>query len=290
MTIEHLDISSFLNTWEQYPGLIPVSINNEQVIWQDVGKYHFYEGFFHKSLNNLAAIRKGQAATFSTDIDVLQQSKITESSLTPTGFIFHMGRCGSTLLTKVLGSSSQNHIISEAAPLNHIFSVFTKKGTAQPTEEHTTLYKNLLLALARKRVDTHENCFVKFSSYNVHFARFIRSVFPDVPSVFITRDTEAVVSSFEKKQSAWMHETHFPEIKKVYQLQGDELPQIINGFTKEAKNASLKQIDYKELKPENIMHICSRFNYTPDESDLDKMKKQFSYDSKVEFNKQQFER
>lgn len=291
MTIEDLDISSFFSLWEQYPGLIPVSINKDKVIWQDVGRYHFYEGFFHKSLNNLVALSKRPTIAFSTGIEVLQYDKLTEESLIPSGFIFHIGRCGSTILTKVLGSTRENHIVSEAVPLNLVFSILTNNGTItlDPTKENQAIYKNLLLALARKRVDTHQNFFVKFSSYNVYFIEFIQTVFPNVPVVFITRDTEAVVASFQRKPSAWMHENYFTEIRKVFGIQEDELPGIIEGFKKQAKKALIQQIDYNMLKPENLLHICSQFNYTPRGSDIIRMQNQFLYDSKVEFNKKQFE-
>ncbi|HEY9177128.1 MAG TPA: hypothetical protein VIN07_05535 [Flavipsychrobacter sp.] len=290
--IQHLKISSFFAVWQQYPGLIPVSLRDGVVIWQDVSTYHFYEGFFHKSLNNLKMLRKEAATTFSTDIGILKDDRFAEESLPLSGFIFHTGRCGSTLLTKVLACSRDNHIISEAQPLNMIFSLFANGGSVgfESTLENRTIYKNLLLSLARKRLNTHQRCFVKFSSYNIHFSRFIQTVFPEVPAIFITRDTYEVVASFQKKPAAWMDESNFLEIKNVYGLPGNNLEEIVTGFKKEADRACIKQVSNKELKPENIAHICSQFNYTPESADIGKMKQQFLYDSKVEFNKKQFER
>lgn len=290
--VQHLNISSFFSVWSQYQGLIPVSIDGDKVVWQDVSKYHFYEGFFYKSLNNLALVRKGSVKKYSTDIELLKDDRIVENSLPIAGFVFHMGRCGSTLLTKVLGSSRDNHIISEAYPLNKIFTVFTNYGASNVDAklENYTIYKNLLLALARKRVDTHERCFVKFSSYNIHFIEFIQTVFPDVPTIFVTRDVTDVVSSFNKKPSAWMQEDNLNEIKTVFGLQGTEIGEVVMGFEEIAKNASIKMLDYNELKPENILDICSLFNYIPKNPDLDKMRQQFLFDSKVEFNKKQFKR
>lgn len=290
--IQHLNISSFYTVWGQHPGLIPVLVKDGIVIWQDVSTYHFYEGFFHKSLHNLKMLRKGPAVTFSTDMAILKDDRFAEESLGLSGFIFHTGRCGSTLLTKVLASSRNNHIISEAQPLNKIFALLTKGGdiAVESNPEHKIIYRNLLLALARKRLNTHQRCFVKFSSYNIHFAGFIQTIFPEVPAVFITRDTSEVVDSFKKRPPAWMEESNFLEIKRVYGLQGDNLEEVVAGFKNESDRLLIKQLSSGELKPENIAHICRRFNYTPESADIDNMKRQFLYDSKVEFNKKQFER
>lgn len=290
--IQHLNISSFFAVWKQYPGLIPVSVKDGMVQWQDVSTYHFYEGFFHKSLNNLKMLRKEAAITFSTDIGILKDDRFAEESLGLSGFIFHTGRCGSTLLTKVLASSRDNHIISEARPLNEIFSHFTNDGaiSVESTYENKTIYRNLLLALARKRLNTHQRCFVKFSSHNIYFARFIQSVFPDVPAIFITRDTSEVVASFKRRPPSWMDESNLWELKNVYGLQGNNLEEIVAGFKKEADRVLIKQLSNKELKPENIAHICNYFNYIPKSADMDNMKQQFLYDSKVEFNRKRFER
>lgn len=290
--IQNISTSSFFNVWKQYPGLIPVSVNERKVVWQHVSTYHFYEGFFHKSLNNLAMLRRATPTTFCTDVDVLMDDRLGEESLTLSGFIFHTGRCGSTLLTKVLASSRSNHIISEAQPLNNIFSLFANAGTisVESTHEHKTLYKNLLLALARKRLNTHQRCFVKFSSYNIHFVEFIQRTFPDVPAIYITRDMEQVVASFQKKPPGWMDKSNLWELKNVYGLLGNNLEEIVAGFKKEADRVLIKQLSNKELKPENIAHICNYFNYTPESADMDNMKQQFLYDSKVEFNRKQFVR
>ena len=287
---QELDISSFFSKRKQCPGFIPVSISENRVIWQDVSTYHFYEGFFHKSLNNFEMLRRAPASRFSTDITLLNDYRVAEGCLPISGFVFHTGRCGSTLLTKILGSSRTNHIISEAQPLNKIFSLFANEtGAIELKSENKTIYKHLLLALARKRLDTHQRCFVKFSSYNIHFVEFIQNVFPEVPAIFITRDTLEVVASFKKKPSAWMDENNFHEIRNVYGLPSDKPEEIVAGFKKEARRQGIRQLDSKELKPEKITHICSLFNYTPESADLEKMKQQFLYDSKVEFNKKKFE-
>src|SRR5690606_2463946 len=44
-------------------------------------------------------------------------SHVKESNLTPSGFIFHVSRCGSTLVSNALRSSG-NSVLSEAQPLS----------------------------------------------------------------------------------------------------------------------------------------------------------------------------
>ncbi len=288
MVDKHLDIGDFMRVWAKMPGLIPVSIQKGKVVWKDVGRYHFYEGFFHKSLNTLSLLTN--VPEYTTDLSILLNSSLSKEGIQPTGFIFHAGRCGSTLLAKVLASSRNNHLISEAEPLNKIFFHFTNDGSKkfELDDEKVLMYKNLLLALSRKRVETHSRCFVKFSSYNIHFFNFINKAFPLVPKIFISRDTDEIVASFQKKPAAWMHEENYSVVKEVFKLQGSDIKGIVEGFKLEAEG--LNRLDYKELTQTNIKRVCNYFDYVPNEMDLSRMQKQFSYDSKIEFNKKQFER
>jgi hypothetical protein len=276
-------------------GLIPISIDihTKQILWQDLGTYHFYEGFFDKSLDTFNLLNKTEPDTYITPVEVLSNENIVENAIYPTGFIFHAGRCRSTLLAKALGRSRKNLIISEAQPLNQVWEVFTDGTISQleVNEPNKKLYKALILSLTRKRLFSHQYAFIKFTSFNIRFFNFIHSVFPDVPAIFITRDVNEIINSFEQKLPAWMKMKNPDQMALLTGSATSNLSIIINGFLNSANEIppeKLNQLDYKGINPENLANLLSYFQASYEQEEMNLMKSQFLFDSKVEFNQRPF--
>jgi hypothetical protein len=283
----HLSQNELINALKDHQGLIPVGIGSDRTLWMDLGEYHFYEGFFHRSLDVFHALKKGKVFSFTTDITVLEDQRILTEYIYPSGFIFHAGRCGSTVLAKVLARSTGNLVISEAGPHNLIWRSLGKNTGTVPeiNEGNKAIYRNLVLAMARKRVKEHRNHFIKFTSYNIHFFDFIRAVFPEVPAIFLTRD---VVSSFAARPPAWLTQPD-PYIRGILAGAGSTIgiKEAVEGFFEKAEG-KLPHMDYELLVPENLRDILAHFNLYPGEKELNLMRSQFLYDSKAEFNRKKF--
>lgn len=293
--MEHLSKEQLRVALQRYRGLIPVSIlvAEEKILWLDMEQYHFYEGFFHKSLDMFRALKQGRAVSFLTDTGVLEEEGILEEFIYPQGFIFHAGRCGSTMLAKALARPQENLVISEARPHNSIWKILTREGRV-PLEmngKNMTIYRNLLLAMARRRRSAHKRFFIKFTSFNIRFFDFIHSVFPDVPALFLKRDIPAILASWEKSLPGWLERDNPRALQMLTGSDTPDLKAIIEGFMQKAEAypaAMLKHIGYEMLKPAHLGLILSYMNYEPNAAQLALMQSQFSYDSKVEFNRKRF--
>lgn len=77
----------------------------------------------------------------------------------PTGFIFHISRCGSTLLANALKTANQVLVVSEPRPVT----------------------ETLLLRLPSGGADEPEKLVIKFTSINILAMRQMRTWWPDVP-------------------------------------------------------------------------------------------------------------
>lgn len=278
-----------------HKGLMPVAIiaDGNEILWRDMENYHFYEGFFHRSLNTFMALKGGSIKQFVTDVSALKHKGIIGNSLYPTGFIFHAGRCGSTSLAKVLARSRQNLVISESGPLNRIWQSFTSTGDEAPlpSAENLEIYRSLILAQGRKRVKTHQRYFIKFTSFNILFFDFIRAAFPDVPCIFLTRPITEILNSWEKRPPGWL-DTQSPWMMKLLaENTGAGLKEIIEGFFRVASGkdqALLKHTNYRDLTQEGLPGILAQFGVFPKADELALMASQFHFDSKTEFNKKVF--
>jgi len=274
-------------------GVIPVDIDleNERLIWMNVGDYHFSESFFFVSIERL---RNTKLHSFSSDLSVLDSDKLIEDTLYPSGFIFHMGRCGSTLLSKALAKSEGHLVISEAPPHFLIWSIWNEdwENPFVYTEEHLRKYKNLILAMGRKRRSGYEAHFIKFTTFNIMYIDFIRRVFPDVPVIFLYRDPAEVMVAFSEQGPGWQR---FKDSAFGAFVAGCSLNQVkamsaqsfhehfLYQFMSAALQASSRGMifmNYKELTPNNLPLILKIFNRRASDEELNRMKEQFEFHAK----------
>lgn len=293
--IQQLSTDALVQKLLLHKGLIPTSVleNGTQLLWQDLENYHFYEGFFHKSLQTFAALKGGNVQQFITDISVLKNQNMVTDSIYPTGFIFHAGRCGSTALAKALGRSRQNLVISEGDQINHIWQTLTQNGSIplQPTADNLAMYRAMVLATGRKRVKTHHRYFIKFSSFNILLFDFIQAAFPDVPCVFLKRPVSEIITSWQGRLPGWLG-THEPWLMELLaEKNGAGLSDIVTEFIGSASKkapSSLQHIDYRHITAAHLPQILAHFKVFPEADELKLMASQFKFDAKTEFNKKLF--
>ncbi|MBS1522338.1 MAG: hypothetical protein JST50_15160 [Bacteroidetes bacterium] len=266
-----------------------IDVQENKIKWLDFEQYHFYEGFFHKSINLFFALKKEQVDYVVTELDILLDDRVSEGCLYPTGFIFHAGRSGSTLLVKVLSRSGKNHIISEAEPLNSIWQYFAANKLTD--SDKRKIFTNLVLTLGRSD-NRHKNYFIKFTSFNILFFQFIHHAFPDVAAIFMRRDIDEILKSFGKKLPGWLQSENASFLKTIATIITDDPRTMIQCFFEEASKYSpeiLMPVEYKNLNSDLLPIILHHFNVKANESQLNQMQKQFLFDSKVEFNQKKFD-
>ena len=115
--------------------------------------------------------------------------------LQPTGFIFHMSRCGSTLLSQMLGVLPQNLIVAESDAISYYLYYCLEGKVAFSAHD----FRLLLNSFGQTFTGQESSFFVKFTSWNLVFLEEILTTYPEVPWIFMTRDPlEVLVSNFRK--------------------------------------------------------------------------------------------
>ncbi|MFC9767994.1 sulfotransferase [Rhodococcus jostii] len=125
----------------------------------------------------------------------------------PAALVFHVGRCGSTLLCNLLASVDGWVTLKEPEFVNGALLRLAAEADPIRRERLGTLVALLLRSLAhgvRIRADGRERaCIVKFTSWNVLLAdEFIRRLDP-IPLVVLTRDPWATVASLLHEPPHW---------------------------------------------------------------------------------------
>lgn len=306
----HLRPDQAIAMIEQYKGIIPITVlpsdeYKDKVVWLDVADYQFTEWKFRYSIKQLTTTSQSMATRFTTDIDFLSRDDMLTDSLYPTGFIFHMSRCGSTLLAKALASSPQHLVMSEPTPLHEgLWQYLTKEWQqpVAPTTENLTLVKNLILAMGRRRTAYHSAYFIKFRSWNVIFFDLIMQAFPDVPCLFLYRNpTEVLVSALHKLATGLFRFKDTPAAAfmtgystAVTQEMSNQryLRSLYAQYFLSVLNSSYQNIvylNYNQLTKQNLAKILQdSFYYTPPSDQLTLMQGQFDYYSKDDTNSTTF--
>jgi hypothetical protein len=287
-------------------GLIPVEIdvNKRDLIWRDLGGFHNYEGFFRTSLKTFAQLRSlGPAANqddLHTDIDVLESTEILTENIYPSAFIFHAGRTGSTLLSKSLARSRSNLVFGEADIHNLIWGIFSNNWQSAPVfgEREKRQYKNLILAMGRRRLDFYKNHIIKFTSTNILQFNLIKSVFPDVPALFIYREPSAILRSFIRNAPAWASAKTGP--LKTFEGAFDPVQSQLEFYQRtislffsaamDTASPGLRFLNYDQLIASNLPVILGALKISAEGNAIKQMQDQFEYDSKSEYKLRPHER
>jgi hypothetical protein len=266
------------------PGLIPVELDTvgRTIVWLDLNGFHCQEGFFRDSLATYSALRRGNPWRCASDLDLLLSPALTAGCVSPTAFIFHAGRCGSTLLSRAIARSTNHLVFSEAAPHNQIW-----RNTSGANDSCLSMYRNLLLLMARPRLPSYRAHIVKFTSFNIVQFDFIRAAFPGVPALFLFRSPEQILSSYRRETPQWMGKDlgvgkvwHTPETAV-----GDFFRQALS-----IRDPDFRYLDYKDLTPESLPGILRFFHLDPSASELTAMLAEFQWDAKSGNRQQPFSR
>jgi hypothetical protein len=256
--------------------------------WCYLGEFRLTEPFFEDSLRRAFRQSPGSASWRQTPADVLIERTGTHPGIGPDGFIFHMSRCGSTLIAQMLAASKRNVVISEAPPV-HSALYAEELLPAISDEKKIALLRGVIHALGQTREGGEQRYFVKLDCWHALDLGLVRRAFPDVPWVFVYRDPVEVLASQARVPAAWtvpgMVTMHGIDLSPVeYATNRMEyaariLARICESALVHVADGGLP-VNYADL-PDAVFHrIASHFGCTWDEDEAGVMRKASRLDAK----------
>ncbi len=297
-TDREVPIKDALSRIAETPGMVPVAIDHRDgghVLWADLGDHPFREWQYLFTVKHLAENGLvGEA--FRTGFDILQDDRVVNGGIRLRGFVFHISRCGSTLVAKALARSDTHVVITQGSPLQRGFWATLTDDWRQPldtTPEALAMFRNLVQAMTRPRRPQQDTAFIKFISWNVLYADFIAAAYPDVPALFLYRDPVEVIASVMNETTAVLHakgtrEAEFLTGKSIDDtLAMGDVAYLAECYARyfETVGASsmsnLSWLNYADLKAERFADIVTRgLAFEPERSVLNDMLEQFQFHSK----------
>lgn len=305
----HLGADEAVDRIRAANGLVPVAIDPEtesggggRVLWADIGDHPFREWQFMYTIQSLA--RSGQIGeAFTTDFSILQDDRILADPIGPSGFVFHISRCGSTLTAKALARSPRHVVINQGGPLQRGFWAtitgdFARE--AEPSPQNLKALRNLVLAMTRRRRPEQTHSFVKFISWNTLYMDFVAQAFPQVPALFLYRDPVEVIASVlrettailwakGKRQAGFLTGLDWRETAQM-----DDVTYLAICFARylqlaERAPCGVSLVNYIDINPENFPVMLTKgLHFDPGEDEFALMVEQFRFHSKDDTDSQKF--
>jgi hypothetical protein len=174
-----------------------------RIEWLDMRGVTLSEPFFHETVNR---VRQQVGGGTFTDLDGLIQFEQLSTGLTPSGFVFHCSRSGSTVVTNALKNLDRSLVISEPYVVDKLIGrFFTDANETAKELLYSLLIRAAVNALGQRRAGDEENFFVKFAACSVLQVSRIRRIWPNVPILFLYRDPLEVIVSNLENPPEWLN-------------------------------------------------------------------------------------
>lgn len=169
-------------------GWIPIKLYPEDdglmCRWLYVGNKDFTEPFFDETIAACRSLpENGHLKRSMSSTDVLAGWVKDTDVIEPTAFIFHISRCGSTLISQMLGKQPANIILSEVPFFDDLLRYGTKDDCMPAILPQL---KAAIGLYGTQRNKNKQQLFIKTDSWHIHFYKELRALYPTVPFFFCT--------------------------------------------------------------------------------------------------------
>ncbi|WP_343572888.1 hypothetical protein [Mycobacterium sp.] len=255
--------------------------------WADLCAERFVDPFFDQTVARWAGgpqarplVRTGLDALLALD---------SEPALDPAGMIYHVSRCGSTLVSRLLSTVPGVVVVAEPSPLNALL------GLDPARVDNVTLVRVVRLlvrALGRRRHGDEQQLVLKCTSWNIRRQEILTAAFPDTPWVWVQRDPAEVVASLLANPPGWLGH-HVPPLQTALRFGIDpvDVPTMPRAeFAARALGAMLSSasagparrlcIDHSELPAAVWQRVAPHFGIAIDAAALERIREQARFYSK----------
>jgi hypothetical protein len=192
---------ALLSDW--VPGRVYWRGADPWVDWCYLGERRFTDPFFEQTIGNCLCEPFRALFRHQTPLEMLAMLEIAQPGLRPAGFIFHMSRCGSTLVSRLLAGFDRHIVISEAGPLDFVLRASRTDGS--PVGEERLAWVRGMLSVLGRPVHTGESqFFIKLDSWHTLLLPLLLDAFPETPWIFLYRDPVEVMVSHQRRRGIQM--------------------------------------------------------------------------------------
>lgn len=266
------------STWTP-PGFLPIRVDESGFVdWTWFGPQPLTEPFYEGSIRRALHRPFNRIFRWRTRLDDVADAAHQHAALAPDGFIFHMSRCGSTLVSQMLAQNGRNIVVSEAAPID----AAVQTGRAE-------VLRAMVRAFGRPRSGREQRFFIKLDSWHALALPLFARAFPETPWIFLYRDPLEVMVSHQREPGAQM----VPQLvtPSIYGIDGPNIPgpdytaRVLNRICTAAAEALASSrglaVNYRDLPDAVERLILPHFGLIPDAAERTAMRAVCRFDAKT---------
>jgi hypothetical protein len=287
---------------EYIPYAVDFGKDAVSVQWTGTKGLNLSKPFFRQTIDDLhahSALRRKQST-----LEYLEQIALVHR---PHGLIFHVSRCGSTVLSNILQSLERCVVLSEPQPLTAMTLPY-KESLWHISSDHwerkripycQAMFNALVGGFAASGADRF---YIKFASWSLLMLDEILKVWPGVPWLLIFRDPLEVMVSNLRDKAGWVGLRNNPEIaemvtgidrQEIMSISIAEFSSRILGQFFERGLHNLRQSNgmpfpYTRLSVRNIMHVLSFLGVPENRINAEAIRNGLTYYSKDPTGQQKF--
>ena len=179
-----------------------------EVLWSRLGVQRFDDPFFTQTVATALEKPLARLLQRTTSLDELVAAAEREPAVEPAGFIFHVSRCGSTLVAQMFARLPRIISISEARPLMTV-----SDDPRLSHDDRARVFRALIRLYSRKVTGDEIASVFKFGLRETFAWRAITEIYPHVPRIVLHRDPiEVLVSNIAQPSEAAIPGNLAPEI------------------------------------------------------------------------------
>ena len=274
------------------PSAIVATSAGPAVDWAHFADLRLTDPFFaetihtarRRPLNNLLRVR--------TPLAELGTAMPPGERRMPDALIFHMSRCGSTLVSQMLAAAPGNVVVSEAPPFDSIL-LLAHRHPEIPLDRRVGLLRAMAAALGRDRFGDRARFAIKLDAWHALALPLLRAAFPDTPWVFLFRDPVEVMVSHMRAPGAQTVPGAMPP--GLYGFD-ESVPMPLEQYTARALGAicgaaighrdlgGAMFVDYASLPNAVEQRILPHFGIAPSDAERAAMRAATTHDAKATRN------
>lgn len=281
-------------------GWVPVEFRIESgemsFHWMDFSGVDISEPFFRQTVAKM--VDRGNQQKTSSMQDLINIGSRTPA-IHPSCLIFHVSRCGSTLLANALRAGCNCITLSEPKIITDLFHFCNKPPTPAQFLRDSILQSIVNLYANYQR--TQRNIIIKLASWNLLSFDLFRKIWPDVPCILLIRNPgEVIVSNL--KPGGWLNFRSNPQCaSRLLDLDEMQLEQIsdmefcarvierLNETALEFIDPKLMIIDYNMIDADLMTAITEFIGFDSSKLDWNAVKSAFHVYAKDQNGRRTFE-
>jgi hypothetical protein len=166
--------------------------------WLNTFEAPFSEPFFDDTLLKCRRLNKARTSLTSvSDLAVFSDWASNANAIAPTAFIFHVSRCGSTLVSQLLATSANNIVLSEVPFFDSLLRLPYQDNNFDSFKA-SALFADAVKFYGQSRTGHEQRLFIKTDCWHIFFHKQIRRLYPGVPFILMYRSPDEVFSSHKK--------------------------------------------------------------------------------------------